>query len=187
MRTPTEKPGWHTYPGMVAIVTSKHEDQCNVMAAGWHTYIGQNPGYYGISLRKETYSFKLIQESRTFGVNFLTGTHSEWIQASGTYSGSVTDKFKTLDIPYERGIKVDVPILLDAYFAYECKVVDITTYGDHEWIVGEVMLTYQDKNLFSENGLPDLAKISIPTYLGRSEYRMINEHTDGKTHRIQRL
>ena len=87
MRIPTSKPGWHTYPGMVAIVTSMNENQKNVMAAGWHTYIGQDPGYYGISLRKETHSFKLIKESGVFGVNFLTGTDSEWIQAAGTYSG----------------------------------------------------------------------------------------------------
>ena len=187
VRKPTKNPGWHTYPGMVAMVTSTHNNQSNIMAAGWHTYIGQDPGHYGISLRKETHSYKLIKESGVFGVQFLPGNRSNWIQAAGTYSGSTTDKFQALNIPYEQGIKVDVPILLDAYFAYECKVVDITAYGDHEWIVGEVLLTYKDETLFLENGLPDLSKLSIPTYMGRSEYRVINETTEGQVHRIQQL
>ncbi|MFK3939961.1 flavin reductase family protein [Alkalihalobacillus sp. NPDC078783] len=185
MRKPTSSPGWHTYPSMVAMVTSTHKDQSNIMAAGWHTYIGQDPGFYGISLRKETHSFNLVKESGGFGVNFLPAKRSEWIQAAGTMSGTTMDKFKTLHIPYEPGEKVNVPILLDAYFAYECKVVDITTYGDHEWIVGEVLLTYKDDSLFLQNGLPDLTKLQLPTYMGRSEYRIISDTTDVHLHRLE--
>lgn len=55
MRQPIEEPIFYSYPGMVAVVTSRHEGVQNVMASGWHTYIGSSPGVYGISfVRKHT-------------------------------------------------------------------------------------------------------------------------------------
>ncbi|WP_235332185.1 flavin reductase [Paenibacillus terrae] len=56
--------------------------------------------------------------------------------------------FQHFEIAYEDGISVDVPVLLDAYLAYECKVVDSHTYGDHDWIVGEIQQTYRDDDSF---------------------------------------
>ncbi|WP_431087808.1 hypothetical protein [Paenibacillus sp. 8b26] len=55
MRTLIADPAIHAYPGMVAVVTSRHDGVQNIMSSGWHTYIGSSPGMYGISLRKETY------------------------------------------------------------------------------------------------------------------------------------
>lgn len=152
------------------------------MASGWHTFVGMEPHRYGISLRKETYSYGLIKESGYFGVNFLTANCSDLIQAVGTSSGKNTDKFKEFSIAYENGMKANVPILTDAYFAYECKVSDMVTYGDHDWIVGDVLVTYKDEELFMENGLPDFSKISIPMYVGRSSYRVINDAVEEKVH-----
>ncbi|WP_315372121.1 flavin reductase family protein [Paenibacillus xylanexedens] len=182
MRQPIEEPIFYSYPGMVAVVTSRHEGVQNVMASGWHTYIGSSPGVYGISLHKETYSYELIEKSGVFGVHFLPGHRSEWIQAAGTFSGRDTDKFTRFGIPYEEGIKVSVPILTDAYFAYECKVMEITTYGDHEWIAGEVLQRYQDQKYFLENGMVDLEKLQIPMYTGRSAYRIMDARTEEKIH-----
>jgi len=35
-----------------------------------------------------------------------------------------------------------VPVLKDAYAAYECKLVDSKPYGDHLWIVGEIVAVH---------------------------------------------
>ncbi|MGG4217423.1 flavin reductase family protein [Paenibacillus jamilae] len=172
----------HAYPGMVAVVTSRHEGVNNVMASGWHTYIGSSPGMYGISLRKETYSYGLIEKSGGFGVQFLPAHRSEWIQAVGTFSGKDVDKFQQFGIAYEDGISVDVPILLEAYLAYECKVVDIHTYGDHDWIVGEIQQTYRDDELFLDEDVPDFSKLSIPLYVGRSAYYVADDALQKKVH-----
>ncbi|PIH61386.1 flavin reductase family protein [Paenibacillus sp. LK1] len=182
MRKPIDEPMFYSYPGMVAVVTSRHKGIQNVMASGWHTYIGSSPGIYGISLRKETYSYELIEQSGVFGVHFLPGHHSEWIQAAGTFSGRDTDKFSKFGITYEEGIKVNVPILTEAYFAYECKVIDIKTYGDHEWIAGEVVQRYQDPEYFLENGMVNLDKLQIPMYVGRSSYRILDGSAKEKVH-----
>jgi len=184
MRIPIKETLTYAYPGMVAVVTSRHKGEQNIMASGWHTYVGSDPGIYGISLRKETHTYQLIKQSGVFGVHFLPASCSELIQAVGTYSGRDINKFDKLNITYEEGLKVDVPILSDAYVAYECQVMNITTYGDHEWIAGEIVQCYQDRDVFLDNGLPDFAKLEIPLYLGRSTYRTLDQQTVEKIHPI---
>lgn len=77
---------------------------------------------------------------------------------------------------------MDVPVLLDAYLAYECKVVDIHTYGDHDWIVGEIQQTYRDDELFLDEGIPEFSKLHIPLYVGRSTYFVADDTLQKKVH-----
>jgi len=182
MRLPIEQISWYSYPGMVALVTARHEGKQNVMASGWHTYIGSSPGIYGISLRKETYTYQLIEKSGVFGVHFMPAACSELIQSVGTFSGHNMDKFADFNIKYEEGLKADIPVLKEAYFAYECRTINITTYGDHELITGEILQCYQDKSCFLDNGLVDLSKLEIPLYLGRSTYRTLDQNSVEKDH-----
>lgn len=182
MRTPIQEPIWYSYPGMIAVVTARYNGKQNVMASGWHTYIGSNPGMYGISLQKKAYTYHMIEKSGVFGVHFLPANCSEFIQAVDTCSGSEIDKFQTFNIPYENGLKADIPVLTDAYFAYECEVKSITTIADQEWIVGEIVQRYQDKELFLDDGLPNLAKLAIPIHIGRSTYRILDDKAPEKIH-----
>ena len=182
MRTPTQEPIWYSYPGMVAVITSQYRGEQNIMASGWHTYIGSNPGTYGISLQEQAHTFQMIKQSGVFGVHFLPASSSELIQAIGTFSGANIDKFQKYKISYENGIKADIPILSEAYFAYECKVKSITPIADMQWIVGEVLQRYQDKALFLDNGLPNLAKLDIPLHIGRSTYRVLTDAAPEKNH-----
>jgi len=182
VRIPTDEALWYSYPGMVALVTARHNGKQSIMASGWHTYIGSSPGIYGISLRKETYTYSLIEKSGVFGVHFMPAHCTEIIQAVGTFSGFHLDKFTEFNISYEEGLKADIPVLSDAYFAYECRMINITTYGDHEWIAGEILQCYRDNNYFMDNGLPDLTKLEIPLYMGRSTYRILTHDSKEKDH-----
>ncbi|EFV73500.1 hypothetical protein HMPREF1012_00163 [Bacillus sp. BT1B_CT2] len=182
MRAPIDEPIWYAYPGMVAVVTAQYEGEKNAMASGWHTYIGSSPGMYGISLNNETFTYKLIEKSGVFGVNFLPGRCSELIQALGTHSGRDINKFEAFHIQYEEGLKAEVPILTDAYFAYECKVHSISTLGDQEWIAGEVLQRYQDKELFLKKGMPNLEKLDVTLHIGGSSYRILNSQAEEHQH-----
>jgi flavin reductase (DIM6/NTAB) family NADH-FMN oxidoreductase RutF len=176
----------HSYPGMVAIVTAKWQGKQNVMAAGWHSYISISPPIYGVAIAKERYTQHLILGSGVFGIQFLPAERSEWIQHLGVDSGHDVDKFVELGLEYQDGLTVDVPILSEAYVAYECRVLDVQTYGDHEWIVGAIAQFYRDDELFLENGLPDFRRLEIPLYLGRSEYLVLDESVRRKQHFLSR-
>ncbi|MFZ3577309.1 flavin reductase family protein [Virgibacillus sp. DJP39] len=185
MRKPTSKTVMHSYPGMVALVTVSYKGKINIMAAGWHSYISHNPPIYGVAIGRERYTYNLVKKAGCFAINFLTSKEAQFIQETGVYSGSTLDKFANGQMLYDTGISIDAPILRDAYVAYECKTIDINSYGDHDWFVGEITQCYRDDDLFLENGLPDFDKLEIPLYLGRSKYAQLGKKSIVEEHKIE--
>jgi flavin reductase (DIM6/NTAB) family NADH-FMN oxidoreductase RutF len=184
LREKTEKTVMHSYPGMVALVTAEWNGRRNIMAAGWHSYISYEPPIYGVAIAEERFTHHLVKNSGEFAINFVPGEMAHHIQQAGVSTGEDIDKFETFSIEYEKGKTVNAPILKEAYVAYECKVIDIQKYGDHDWIVGQMSMFYKDVDRFQENGLPDWNKLSIPLYLGRSEYLLADKNAKFKTIRI---
>jgi flavin reductase (DIM6/NTAB) family NADH-FMN oxidoreductase RutF len=184
MREKTTKTVMHSYPGMVALVTAEWKGKRNIMAAGWHSYISYEPPIYGVAIAEERFTHHLVEQSGEFAINFVPGEFAHHIQQAGVTTGEDTDKFKTFNIKYNPGETVKSPILLDAYVAYECKVLDIRRYGDHDWIVGQMSMFHKDVERFKENGLPNWDKLSIPLYLGRSEYLIADQKSTVKSIRM---
>ncbi|MGM0847227.1 MAG: flavin reductase family protein [Bacillota bacterium] len=185
MRKIQDKTVMHSYPGMVAIVTVSHEGEDNVMAAGWHSYISYDPPIYGVAIGRERHTYGLVKAAGEFAVNFLPAEYAKFIQQSGVYSGSDVNKFAEGQMEFERGRTTNAPILKEAYAAYECKTIDVNSYGDHDWFVADITTFYRDDNLFDERGLPDFGKILIPLYLGRSLYAIMDETVKIEDHVVK--
>ncbi len=180
MLASTNQTVMHSYPGMIAIVTSCYNGKINSMSAGWHSYISYEPPIYGVAIAKERYTHDLVKNSHEFAINFLPGHLASSIQSCGTLTGSNVNKFHELNLSHIEGETIKAPILKDAYVAYECKVMDIQTYGDHDWVVGKITKFYRDDEKFSENGLPDFTKLEIPLYIGRSKYIILDKKIELK-------
>ena len=88
----------------------------------------------------------------------------------GSVSGTEVDKYKKFGIETEKPIKTTAPILKDAYAAYECRLIDSREYGDHIWIVGEIVATHFDKALFTKDETIDLKRVSPILYMGADRY-----------------
>ncbi|OLS40436.1 flavin reductase family protein [Bacillus sp. MRMR6] len=172
----------HSYPGMVALVTVSHNGTDNIMAAGWHTYISYEPPMYGVAIGRERFTYQLIKEAGKFAINFLPFEKSSFIQQSGVVSGAEVNKFELGKMGFDRGIATNSPILHDAYIAYECEVIDVNTYGDHDLFVGNIVQFYRDNHKFHEDGLPNFEKLSIPLYLGRSIYTRVDKNSTFISH-----
>jgi flavin reductase (DIM6/NTAB) family NADH-FMN oxidoreductase RutF len=161
---------YHHYPRVAAIVTAQAGGKENAMAVAWHTPISFAPPLYGIALAAKRFSYKLIAESKEFGVNFLPFEEAELIAAVGGSSGEKIDKFRQFNIALEKPLKTQVSILKAAYAAYECRVVDDRLYGDHRLVVGEIVAVHSLKEAFSPEETLDLAKVSPALYLGSERY-----------------
>jgi flavin reductase (DIM6/NTAB) family NADH-FMN oxidoreductase RutF len=140
------------------------------MAVAWHSPVSFNPPLYGIAISPKRFTYHMINEGKQFGINFLPYGEAETIAAVGGSSGSFTDKFTEFDIGEDSAIKTDVSILSGAYAAYECKVVDNRLFGDHAWIIGEIVAVHMAGGLFQENGIIDLKLLQPALYLGAETY-----------------
>jgi flavin reductase (DIM6/NTAB) family NADH-FMN oxidoreductase RutF len=165
------------YPRTVAIVTVSYSGRKNAMAAAWHSPVSFNPAYYGISIAPKRYTYQMIIESKQFGINFITFGKSNIIAKIGGSSGGLTYKFTEFNIAEDLPIKTEVPILKDAYAAYECNLVDYHIYGDHAWVVGDIVASHMAGEAFDEDGILDLNNMQPSLYLGAEIYC----GTDSKT------
>ena len=80
------------------------------------------------------------------------------------------DEFKAFNIEKEKSVKTAIPILKDAYAAYECKLVDSRHYGDHIWMVGEVVAVHFIEEAFTPKGMLDLKAVKPFLHLGPDCY-----------------
>ncbi|MGO4889672.1 flavin reductase family protein [Anaerobacillus sp. MEB173] len=166
----------HCYPGLVALVTAKWNDEKNIMAAGWHSYMSYAPPIYGVAVGKERHTHHLIAKSKQFAIQFVPAKLAHYIETAGGFSGRDVDKFERLNIAYQQGETIDCPILSESYAVYECQVKDILPYGDHDWIVGDITKFHHDEVAF-DGMLPNLEKVQLPIYLGQSQYIIANHET----------
>ncbi|MFA4836716.1 MAG: flavin reductase family protein [Dehalococcoidia bacterium] len=160
----------HHYPRLAVIVTCHARGKDNAMAVAWHSPVSQNPPLIGISIAPKRFTCELILESQEFAINFLPLEKAELIAAVGGIPGRETDKFKKFNIAREQPIKTNAPILADAYAAYECKLAEHQTYGDHEWFVGEVVAAHFKEESFNAAEILDLAHVNPALFIGADFY-----------------
>ena len=158
------------YPKLATIVTAQAKGKENAMAAAWHTSISVKPPLYGVSISPKRFTYQLITESKEFGVNFLPFEMAELIASVGGSKGEEIDKFHRFNIAKDKPVKTKVPILKDAYAAYECQLVDDRGYGDHRLLVGEIVAVHWLKEAFASPETLDLDKVSPILYLGNERY-----------------
>ena len=158
------------FPGIAVVVTAQAKGKDNAMAVAWHAPISLKPPLYGVSIAPRRFTYQLIAESKEFGVNFLPFTKAELIASVGGSDGSEVDKFQRFNIAKDKPVKTEVPLLKDAYAAYECKLVDDNLCGDHRWLVGEIVAVHLLREAFTPEETLDLAKVSPILYLGHELY-----------------
>ena len=160
----------HHYPRLAVIVTCQARGKDNAMTVAWHSSVSQNPPLIGISISPKRFTYELILEAKEFAINFISLEKAELLAAVGGASGRAIDKFQKFNIAREQPIRTKAPILADAYAAYECKLVGHNTYGDHEWLVGEVVATHYGEEAFTPAGIIDLAGVNPALFIGSEFY-----------------
>jgi len=158
------------YPRVACVVTAHAKEKDNAMAAAWHSSISRSPPLYGVAISPKRFTYQLIVESEEFGINFLPFEAAELVTSVGGSDGQAIDKFQRFNITRDRSVKTAVPILTAAYIAYECRLVDDKGYGDHRWLVGEIVAVHMAKEVLTPEETLDLDKISPTMYLGGNFY-----------------
>lgn len=158
------------YPKIATVVTAQSKGKKNAMTAAWHSSISYKPPLYGVSIASKRFTYQLIADSKQFGINFLPFSKAELVASVGGSGGREIDKFQRFNLATDKPVKTSVPILSDAYAAYECQLIDDREYGDHHWMVGEIVAVHWLEEVFTQEEVIDLDKISPLLYLGHELY-----------------
>jgi len=158
------------YPRVAVVVTAHAGGRDNAMTAAWHTAVSRKPPLYCVAVSEGHFTYKLIAQSKEFGINFLPDTKAELVAAIGGSKGSEMDKLRALGVALDRPLKTKAPVLKDAYAAFECQLVDDKPYSDHRLLIGEIVAVHYLEEAFTEDGRLNLDKVSPVLYMGSDMY-----------------
>ena len=127
---------------------------------------------YGISIDPKRYSHDPIINTGEFVVNFCEMSILDQIHYCGRHSGRKFDKFKETGLTPVDAQKVKPPLIEEAYTHLECKLAQHHLYGDHTWLVGEVVAITTDP-VFEDHLLAE--NVEPAYYIGNNCYTSFNK------------
>jgi flavin reductase (DIM6/NTAB) family NADH-FMN oxidoreductase RutF len=137
-----------------------------------------SPMIIAISIGKNNHTTKGIIENGTFSINVPSEDLVIQTDYCGITSGAKVDKSKIFTVFY--GELGSAPMIDECKLTMECKVVD---KKDRDTIVsffGEVVKTYADKDIITENRYnskkaPNLVKLRPMIGAGQKQYHKLGE------------
>jgi len=124
----------HSQPRLSALLTCGN----NIMPLSWHMPVSKSPFRYAVAVREENHSHTLLKKNRKFALNFLDVSYQHAFQLSGEVHGKDIDKFDLCRLTPKKAMTIDTDLIQEAYMIYECTVVDIISYGDHDLFIADV-------------------------------------------------
>ena len=158
------------YPYTVAIVGAKSKKRTNYMSCAWHTALSFSPPLFGVLLSKKRLTHSVVSDAREFTVNFIGADKAQLSAQMGRTSGSDCDKIRAYQVKLAPAKIISSPILEDAYAAFECKLIDVHSYGDHDLFVGKVLAVHEEEHSFSGEGVLQAYLLKPLLYLGSDFY-----------------
>jgi len=138
----------------------------NVMACAWATPVSEEPPIVVVCVSKESYTAKLIKQTKEFAVNIPTKKLLKALWICGKTSGRDTDKFRKAGLKYHKGKKVKAPVVEGCIGYVECRLWKTVDAGECYAFFGKVISAYADDK-FMENGLWS-EEANVPLHLGGS-------------------
>jgi flavin reductase (DIM6/NTAB) family NADH-FMN oxidoreductase RutF len=136
----------------------------NVMTASWAAICCSQPPMVTVSLRKATYTYGSIMESKAFTVNIPS---EEFVSAAayfGSVSGRDVDKFAASGLTPVKSALVNAPYIKEFPLVLECKLVQTVELGLHTMFIGEIVDVKAVESILGANGMPDVAKLKPFVY-----------------------
>jgi flavin reductase (DIM6/NTAB) family NADH-FMN oxidoreductase RutF len=131
----------------------------NVMTASWAAICCSQPPMITVSLRKATYTYGNIMESKAFTVNIPSEAQASAAAYFGSVSGRDVDKFAASGLTPVKSDLVNAPYVKEFPLVLECRLVKTDSLGLHTMFIGEIVDVKAAPSILGENGVPDVTKL----------------------------
>ena len=142
----TWKPGNMLYPIPAVMVSCADKNgNPNIITIAWTGTINTNPPMTYISIRKERFSHKIIQETGEFVINLTTKELSFATDWCGIKTGKNTNKFKEMKLTPTKASVINAPLIQESPVNIECIVTQTIELGSHDMFLAKVVAVNVDE------------------------------------------
>jgi flavin reductase (DIM6/NTAB) family NADH-FMN oxidoreductase RutF len=156
------------------------EGRANIIAIAWLIPMSVHPPLVGMSIRPSRYSYRLIQATGEFVINFASYEIARQVLFCGRRSGRDVDKFATTGLTARPARFVRPPVIEECLAHLECRVVQDLESGDHRFVIGEVLAAYARPGMLSDEGLYDLSRARPLLHLGQNRFTTASLEVSGQ-------
>lgn len=159
------KPGniLNPVPVVMVSVTDK-SGKSNILTIAWTGTINSDPPMVSISVRKERYSFPIIEQTKEFVINLVTEDLTFACDYCGVKSGKDIDKFKEMKLTECDVDNVSAKGIEQSPVNIGCRVVEQKDLGTHTMFIAEVVGVNVDEKYMDETGKFDLNALGLVAY-----------------------
>ena len=144
---------------VLVVATYDVSGKPNAMTAAWGGICCSDPPCVTISLRKATYTYGSLMETKAYTVNIPGEQYIREADYFGMASGRNEDKFAATGLTPIKSEYVNAPYISEFPLNLECKVVHIADLGLHTQFVGEVVNVKVDSVLHENDRQPLIEQI----------------------------
>jgi flavin reductase (DIM6/NTAB) family NADH-FMN oxidoreductase RutF len=130
----------------VFVISVDELGKANEMIAGWNIKCSNDPPLFAVSLSKRGNTHKLIRKSKEFVIAVPNKSLIKEVEFFGSHHGNEVDKFEETKIETVKSKFVKSPLIKNATINFECKLNKEIDAGDHIILIGEVLISYANKN-----------------------------------------
>ncbi len=136
----------------------------NVFTVAWTGIVCTKPPMLSISVRKERFSYDLIDKSGEFCVNLTPESLVRAVDYCGVKSGRDVDKFKEMKLTKTESFEVKCPSINECPITLECRVNRKIELGSHDMFIADIVAVGADESLIDEKGRLMLEKARLLSY-----------------------
>lgn len=144
--------------GPCCLVTTGNEKIKNIAPIAWITPLNDDPPLVVICVSSTHYTSELIDKYKEFVINVPSINLLDLTIKTGKISGRSEDKFISLNIEYEKGVKVSVVHLKSCIGFIEAKLYDKKEYEGVNLYVGKVIYCAVKNDVYKNFLIPNRAK-----------------------------
>ena len=126
-------------PGPIVLVSSRWNNETNIMTMGWHTVMEFTPSLVGCVIAGGNHSFELIRKSRECVINLPTTALTDTVVKIGNSSGAEIDKFQQFQLTPGNADEVEAPLIRECHANFECRLHDDALVRKYNFFIFEVV------------------------------------------------
>ncbi len=161
------KAGNMLYPIPAVLVSLRDPDTGfpNLFTVAWTGTVCTDPPMVSIAVRKERFSYGILQRSKAFVINLVNEPLLRACDFCGVWSGRDLDKFTACGLTEGDAVTVAAPIVQESPVNIECQVRQVLPLGSHDLFLAEVTHVQVDRAFMDEGGRFHLEDAGLTCYV----------------------
>ncbi len=157
-----------------AVLVSCGAEKHNLITIAWTGVVSSDPPRVYISVRKERYSYDIIDKGGDFVINLVSENLLPATDWCGIRSGRDVDKFAEMGLTAENAEFVTSPMVKESPINLECKVLQKIAHGSHDMFIADVLAVHADDSVM-QDGRIAFEKAHLVNYQ-HGEYYATGKH-----------